>query len=250
MEREKIITITNKELIKDLSDDVIKLYPLKFFCCGYSTEFSIDEIDDFVLINRILDDSALDKLENILKGSKIKGIIFDDLGILDIVKDMNITKILLLDHISNNSVSINYYLDYVDSVVVSSDISEKEIEYIVKNVKKKIVLSVFGLKKLMYSRRKLLTNYALHEEIDYKDKIKAKINDKEFIIKENEYGTCFYAYPYYNALSLKKYSAYYWYDLIDLDNKTILDILNDKVNIPTSRLFLDKETIYKLRGDK
>ena len=231
MEREKIVTITNRELSNDLSADIIKLYPLKSFCCGYSTEFSIEEIDDFVLVNRILDDSDLDKLEEILKNAKINGIVFDDLGILDIVKDMKIKKILLLDHISNNSVSINYYLDYADSVVVSSDISEKEIEYIVGHAKRKVVLPVFGLKKLMYSRRKLLTNYAIHEGIGYQDKIKTKINDKEFIVKENEYGTCFFAYPYYNALSLKKYPAYYWYDLIDLDNKTILEILkNAKIN--------------------
>ena len=63
---------------------------------------------------------------------------FDDLGILDIVKDMNITKILILDHISNNTSSINSYLEYVDSIVVSSDLSEEEIRNIVKNVNKSV----------------------------------------------------------------------------------------------------------------
>ena len=91
---------------------------------------------------------------------------FDDLGILDIVKDMNITKILILDHISNNISSINSYLEYVDSIVVSSDLSEEEIRNIVQNVNKSVVIYTFGLKGLMYSRRNLLNNYEMHYKLD------------------------------------------------------------------------------------
>ena len=100
------------------------LYPLKSYTVGYPITFDIKDIDGFVLINRILDDFDLDELDTILhEKNNIKGIVFDDLGILDIVSDLNITKILLINHYANNTRSINYYLEYVDSVVVSSDIN-------------------------------------------------------------------------------------------------------------------------------
>lgn len=251
----KLVTVTSDELKQGLSGnkDITFLYPLKSFCIGFDTYFEIDKIDDFVLINRILNDDELDLLTKLLKNSKIKGIVFDDLGILEIVNDLNITKILLLDHIATNVKSINYYLDYVDSVVVSSDLTKEEIEYILNHANKELVVTAFGMKKLMYSRRKLLSNYAIYHNIDSIDTRKANINDKEFIIKENEYGTCFYAGKYYNALELLASNnvLYYWYNLIDVPVSDALDIiLEGKVNIPNDSGFLYQKTYYKLKGDQ
>ena len=106
----KLVTVTNKDYINNLKkEDVTLVYPLRFFSVGYEEYFDIEQIDDFLLVNRILNDSELERLEKIIKNSNIKGIMCDDLGIIDIVKDMNITKILMLDHIANNSESINCY---------------------------------------------------------------------------------------------------------------------------------------------
>ena len=86
----KLVTVTNKDYISKLKkEDVTLVYPLRFFSTGYEEYFDISDIDDFVLINRILTDSDLDKLEVMLKNSHIKGIIFDDLGMLDVIKDLN-----------------------------------------------------------------------------------------------------------------------------------------------------------------
>ena len=248
----KLVTVTNKEYIETLKkEDVTLVYPLRFFSTGYEEYFDINDIDDFVLINRILTDSDLDKLEVMLKNSHIKGIIFDDLGIIDVVKDLNITKILLLDHIANNSKSINYYLEYVDSIIVSSDLSKDEIEYITKNVKKPVVIYAFGLKALMYSRRNLVSNYEKHYNLDENNILDASINNKYFKFIENEYGTKGYAYPYYNGLSLLNLSnvLYFWFDPILLDIKSIIKVLHGDVSdIDTSTIFLDKKTIYKV-GD-
>ena len=110
----KLVTVTNKDFISNLKKgDVTLVYPLRFFSVGYEEYFDIKDIDDFVLVNRILNDEELNNLEEILVSSDVKGIMFDDLGILDIVKDMNITKILILDHISNNTSSINSYLESI-----------------------------------------------------------------------------------------------------------------------------------------
>ena len=242
----KLVTVTNKDYISKLKkEDVTLVYPLRFFSTGYEEYFDINDIDDFVLINRILTDSDLDKLEVMLKNSHIKGIIFDDLGMLDVIKDLNITKILLLDHIANNSKSVNYYLEYVDSVVVSSDLSKEEIKLVVKNANKKVVVFAFGLKALMYSRRNLVTNYEKHFILD------ASINNKYFKFIESKEGTKVYAYPYYNALELLDLDnvLYFWYDPILLDVENIIKVLHgDTKSIETSSIFLDKKTVYKV-GD-
>ena len=251
----KLVTVTSKTIIDKLknNEDIDLLYPLKSYTVGYPLTFQVEDIDGFVLINRILDDFDLDKLDRILhQKNKIKGIVFDDLGILDIVSDLNITKILLINHYGNNTRSINYYLDYVDSVVVSNDITKEEIENIVKNAKKRVVVSVFGMKDLMYSRRLLLTNYAKHYNIENKDILDVKIKDNGFKVIENEFGTYFYASKYYNALDLLNLDnvLYFWYNPVFLEDEKILDVVinNDISNIDNDPLFLDKATIYRI-GD-
>ena len=250
----KLVTVTNREIIDDLRRDanITLVYPLKSFCVGYEVEFYISEIDDYVLVNRILDDNDLDKLESILNSSNIKGIVFDDLGIIDIVANLDITKILLLDHLATNTKSINYYLEYVDSVIVSNDLTEEEIRNIVANVSKPLVINVFGLKTLMYSRRLLLSNYEMYHNLKEERIVDANIEDKYFKIVENDYGTLFYAKNYYNALCLLDLDnvLFFWYNPIFLDNeKTIKLVLdNDITDINSEPLFLDKKTYYKV-GD-
>ena len=255
MERiNKLVTVTNREIIDDLRNipNVTLVYPLKSFCVGYTDYFDILEIDDYVLVNRILDDNDLDKLESILNSSNIKGIVFDDLGIIDIVANLNITKILLLDHLATNTKSINYYLEYVDSVVVSNDLTEEEIRNIVANVSKPLVINVFGLKTLMYSRRLLLSNYEMYHNLKEERIVDASIEDKYFKIVENDYGTLFYAKNYYNALCLLDLDnvLFFWYNPIFLDNEKIIKLVldNDITDINSEPLFLDKKTYYKV-GD-
>ena len=255
MERiNKLVTVTNREIIDDLRNipNVTLVYPLKSFCVGFTDYFDILEIDDYVLVNRILDDNDLDKLESILNSSNIKGIVFDDLGIIDIVANLDITKILLLDHLATNTKSINYYLEYVDSVVVSNDLTEEEIRIIVANVSKPLVINVFGLKTLMYSRRLLLSNYEMYHNLKEERIVDANIEDKYFKIVENDYGTLFYAKNYYNALCLLDLDnvLFFWYNPIFLDNEKIIKLVldNDITDINSELLFLDKKTYYKV-GD-
>ena len=254
MERKKLVTVTNKEIIDDLRNisNITLVYPLKSFCVGYPDCFEISEIDDYVLINRILDDNDLDNLQTILKNSNIKGIVFDDLGIIDIVANFNITKILLLDHLATNTKSINYYLEYVDSVVVSNDLTEEEIINIVSLANKPLVVNVFGLKTLMYSRRLLLTNYHNYYNLKEERIIDANIDSKYFKIVENDYGTVFYAKSYYNALGLLDLDnvMFFWFNPIFLSHEQIKKLVlnNDTTDINSESLFLAKKTYYKV-GD-
>ena len=77
------------------------------------------------------------------------------------------------------------------------------------------------------------------------------IDNKYFKVIESDYGTKVYAFPYYDGTSLLdlKNVLYFWYDPILLDINNIRKVLNnDLSNIPCSRIFLDKKTVYKV-GD-
>lgn len=214
----------------------------------------MEEIDGFILVNRILTNKDLKELKKIIINNSAKGIVFDDIGMIELLKDINITKILMLNHIANNYVSINYYLDYVDSVVVSNDITKEEIEVILDNAKKPLVLNVFGLNSLLYSRRLLISNYNDYYDSKLENCTDLFINEYGFTMFENEFGTVIYAKKYYNGLELipSNNVLYYWYNPVFLDKKKVLDIVINKNidSLETSNGFLYQKTMYKLKdGD-
>ena len=117
------------------------LFGLEEFCVGYNT-YSLSVIDSvevsnkYLLINRVLDCKSIDKLKDILKDiNGIKGIVFEDIGVLNLINDLklDVEKILFQNHFGTNKDSINFWLDRVDSVFVSNEITYDEINYICKN---------------------------------------------------------------------------------------------------------------------
>lgn len=231
-------------------------FPLKDFCVGMPNTFLVSEIkeDGFLFINRILDNEGIDKLKVILKNlpKNIKGIIFDDLGILNIIKNLNIEKILYLSHFNTNSKSINLYLNYVDTVVVSTDITRKEIEHIIKNAKKDLSLFVFGYVGVMYSRRLLLDNYSKFYNIDKINPLVINNTNHKFLVYENSCGTYFYHNKLFNGLELMELPAkYYFINSVFLDNGVIENVLNNNLdNLDCDKGFLYNETIYKLKEEE
>ena len=140
------------------------LFALKNYSIGYEKAFNIDEINSvnekkYVLISQILDNNKIDSLKLVIKDLNVDGFIFEDIGLINILKDINKDKILFMNHFNCNYKSINEWLNYVDSVFVSNELTYDEIKEITKNVNKKIILHVFGYNQIMYSKRKLFTNY-------------------------------------------------------------------------------------------
>lgn len=258
MKSKYLFTVTNLNLIDKLKGEGINhfVYPLSFFCVGIPSTFEIADIKEnnsYLFINEILDTKKADMLNEILHNlsSNIKGIIFDDIGVIEMTKDLNLEKILFLNHFNTNSSSINYYLDYVDSVVVSTDITEEEIDEIISKAKKALTLFTFGLVSGMYSRRKLLKNYADYHKINAENSKILKIDDKKLLAYENDEGTVLYHYPYYNALRfLKKKAKYYFFFPIFLEEKDLMNLINSDVeSVEYDYGFLDTKTIYKIKSD-
>lgn len=260
MKKDKILfLVTNIDWINDLKTEGITnfVYPLVSFCVGIPDTFFISDIKEensYIYINRVLDSKSIDLLKDILSSlpKNIKGIIFDDPGLINVLKNYNLEKVLFLSHFNTNYRSINYYFDYVDEVVVSTDITEEEIDEIISKAKKKVSLYTFGLISGMYSRRTLLTSHSKHYNIPYENKKLLKNSDKEFLAYENEFGTVLYHLPYFNGSRLiNKDAKYYLYFPLFLNKEDALKCLNnDFSNIKYDYGFLDTKTIYKVKGDK
>jgi len=250
-----LITVNNLEDINNLKElGITKLaFPLKEFCVGIPNTFLVSEIpcEGYIYINRILDNEGIDKLRKILNNlpKNIIGIIFDDLGIMELIKDLKIEKILYLSHFNTNSKSINIFLKYVDTVIVSTDITKEEIEYIVENTNKELVLFTFGYTGVMYSRRLLLDTYSKFYNIDKENPLVIDNTGHKFLVYENEYGTYFYHNKIFNGLELMNLNAkYYFINSVFLNVLNIKNILNGKLdNLDVDKGFLYQETIYKLK---
>lgn len=251
-----LITINNLDDIEKLRElGITKFaFPLANFCVGIPNTFFVSEIpcDGYLFINRVLDNKGIDELRIILKNlpNNIKGIIFDDLGIMELIKDLDIEKILYLSHFNTNSKSVNIYLDLVDSVILSTDITREEIEHIINNSKKGITLFTFGYTGVMYSRRLLIDNYCNFYGLEKENPITILNDNKMFLVYENEYGTYFYHNKVFNGLELMDLEAkYYFINLAFLNTEDVINALNGNISgIDSDKGFLYTETIYKLKG--
>ena len=230
------------------------VYPLFSFCVGIEKEFKLSEIAEdnaFIFVNRVLDSKSINSLKSILEKlpKNIKGIIFEDVGVIELLKNSKIEKILCNTHFACNYESVNYLLKYVDTIILPHDITENEIDEIIKHAIKKVSLNVFGLIPSMYSRRSLITNYEKHFNIKVNRPFIIKNSNKSFLLMENNYGTYCYKLPYFNGLKLLskdiKYALYLPIFLNDEDFEKLLDGVVEKT---FDDGFLNNKTIYKIKG--
>ena len=237
------------------------LFALKDYCVGYNTN-TLGEINNvkvsnkFVLINRVLESKDIDKLKELLPKLKVDGIIFEDVGLLHLVKELklNIKMILFQNHFNTNSSSVNFWLDRVDSVLISNELTSNEIKTICSNAKKPIVLNLYGYNQVMYSRRLLLSNWSEEFNIPYKNNnlIEDVATHVRFRALENDYGTVMYSDKIFNGKELLGLDnvLYYYVNSMMIDHDEIIKYL---ANLNRDLLdcedegFLDKPTIYKLK---
>lgn len=263
MKSKILINVEKQEYISDYRKAGVSafLFALEDFCVGYENTFSKEEVEKidvskkFLLINRVLDCDAVDKLKEILKNIKnIDGIIYEDIAVYNIVKEMNLDLELISfqNHFGTNVGSINFWLDRVDSVFISNELSLKEIKNILSKVKREVCLHVFGYNQIMYSRRLLLTNWSEEFNILYKNKniLEEKTTKMKFRVIENKYGTVFYSGKIFNGLELLNLNnvKYGYINTTGIGHVEILKILETlNYDGECDNGFLKHETIYKLK---
>ena len=276
----KIITIPSGieeiEKTKSLVDGFI--IGIKDLCVN--SNFNIEDLtilnsfndkDIFINVNKNIHENELDKVSDILiklNDYNIKGVLFYDIGVLNLFKKLNLKYDLVIsqEHAITNSSTINYWHDNgVSYAHISSDITKEEVEKIIKNSKCKLMINLFGYLPMFVSRRHIVKNYLDCFELDMKSDIyyMEKENDIYPLIDSN-IGTSVYSNNILNGI---KYSLidvdYIVLNSFNIDLDKFIKVINmfksvnvdnvleyDKIiNNMFSNVdygFLDRKTIYKV----
>ena len=262
MKNNYLVVVSTDSILFKLKQEsnVTFLFPIEGFSVGYFKTFKVEDIKEsnaFILINRMLDQKGILKFKEMLSHlpKNIKGIVFDDIGILQILINSNskLTKILFLNHFNCNYISVNAYLSYVDSVVVSTDITKNEIKEILSKALKPLVLYTFGHINIMYSRRKLISNYNAHFH-HHEKSINELVNDAgdSFKIVQNDYGTVIYTGLAFNGLDFRgsKNVMYYLINSIFLSDEDVEAIIHDSTNLKDKypyKYLSNEETVVRIK---
>lgn len=254
-----LITINNIEDIKEYKKIGITnfLFALQDFSIGYSS-FKIQElkkldVNVYLNINIVMDTKTINNFKKITKDLNfVKGILFEDVGVYYLLKDSNIDLIWNQSHFVINSKTINSWLSRVKSALISSELTIDELNYVLEQASKPLILSIYGLNMSMYSKRHLLSFYNIYNDLPNINKGSLSVEDKDinFITKENEHGTVlFYNKPYNYIPYLKEIKEdrimLYLINIPDLSPEMLDHILKQN-NIISEEKFLKEKTIFKL----
>lgn len=260
---------------------------LKNYSVNY-LEVSLDEIKNllnkyqgielFVSINKNIFNEDIEDLKEkllALNNLKIKGILFYDLSILKLVKDLNISIPLCFHqtHMVTNYNICNYYYDngckyaYLSTEITCDEMKEISLE---SNIS--LMAYFIGHPIISHSKRKLVSNFYEFINKDNNSRvniIKEKNKDTKYYIEENSLGTNILTYDILNGsrafLLLKDILEYGILDSNLMDDivflqvlKLFKDNLNGEVedNLFLNRVeelignyegFFFKKTIYKVK---
>lgn len=234
---------------------------------------SLCDKEIFIALNKNLHNNDLECVKELLlklNNYNIKGLLYADVGLLNIARSLNLNYDLVWskEHASTNVNTINYWnKEGAKYAYVSSDITEEEIINISKNSKSKLLVNMFGYLPMFVSKRHIVKNYL--EYFNLSDNSNINYIEKEnkiYPIIDNNIGTVCYSNNILNGINsyLNINVEYIVLNslLIDLDsfiivincfknvNKDNIGEMNKKIeslfsNIDTA--FLNRKTIYKVK---
>lgn len=261
---------------KDIVDGFI--IGIKNYSVNMNLYIDINDIKDlptdkelFISLNKNFNSTDIKNIEKLLldlNNYNIKGVLFYDVGVLNIYNrlDLNYDLVLSQEHLSTNYNTINFYYDNgVNYAYLSSDITKEEIDIIKKNTKTKIMVNAFGYLPMFVSKRHIVKNYL--DNFKLKDSSKINYIEKEgniYPIIDTLDGTYVYSANIQNGL-IDLIDIDYDYNVINSfeieDIEEVLDIfknvnnenkyeLNEKLSSKYKNMdtgFLNKKTIYKVK---
>ncbi len=207
----------NEDIYKEVDGVIVALKGLAIESDVYYTIKEIENIvskypklEVFVKINKNIFNKDLEILkEALIKLDKlnIKGILFYDIAILQLKKDLKLNVELVWNqtHMVNNYETCNYYYEHgVKYAILGKEITLDEIIEIVKNAKTQTIVEVVGIPSVAFSKRKLLSNYYsdLHKSAKNKIVIEEKITKDHYEVIEDDNGTSFYLDKVVNATGI------------------------------------------------
>lgn len=200
----KFIIIPNDikelDLYKNKGADTF-IFGLEDYCINYPS-LSLEKIKElsqdtklFIAINKNIFNSELEDVKNkLIELSKlpILGVLYYDLGILNIVKNENIPIDLVWHqtHMVTNYNTCNYYYGKgVKYGYLANEITLDEILEINQRTSMNLLVQIFGYPIMSHSRRSLLSNY--FKSIDKsKEKCMYRLEDRDgnYLLKESKEG--------------------------------------------------------------
>lgn len=174
---------------------------LENYCINYPS-VSLDEIKKlsskyslFISVNKnIFNNELADLTEKLVELShlSIRGVLFYDLGVLNIVRENNIQVDLVWHqtHMVTNYNTCNFYYEKgVSSGFLANEITLDEILEIKKRTKMKLMVECFGYPIMSHSRRMLLTNYFKSIGKKKENKVYHLENmNEDYLLKESSDG--------------------------------------------------------------
>lgn len=244
------------------------------FSIFQSLKLDIDDIENintnkelYVFINKPIHNDELDSIKNILislSKMNISGILFEDICIYKLNKDLNLNLNLIWasNHLPTNSYSCNYWNKKgCTGALLSTELMVSDFISIKKSTNMNIFVYLYGYIPIFESSRTLITNYLKHinkECNSNKYYMYEKISNRYYPIYE-EYGNTFITEDVLNGINVVN-------ELKDIDyiilnslmhkeedfNKVVdeyIEALNgkifDKKDVFTGFLF--KESIFKVK---
>ena len=266
-----IVSVNSKEQLKDvLNKDIygVMLYIDKLsvnssFYINIEDLSKINFLDKkiYLVMNKIMHNNDLELVRDIL--TKVKDmdvrIMFYDMAIYNIAKELNITDKLVIfqDHLNASILSNKFYYDIgIKGSYITSDITGEELLEIKDNSKMDIYFLVYGYAPIFYSRRYLVTNYLkyINKEVNGDFKI---ISDTgiSYPINEEEYGTTIYTdrvinlINYLDMLDRIDYLVLNSNLISDSDFDMVLDNFINKNKMDDCYVgFFNTKTVFKVKN--
>lgn len=252
-------------------------------------EIEIEKLDNYlnnrniyISINKLFHNNELEKLNNLLKileNKKIKGVIFDDVSIYQLVKENNYNINLIWGNIHQvtSYKSINEWNKLgVKMAITSPDITLNEILEIKNNTKSQLFVPIYGKFEIFSSNRFLAKSYFDYINKNKNDNlyfIDNKLINQKYPIYEDTNGTHIINGSTMNGLEeyillLKNDIEYVIINSFLIENiKEVVNNFkkvrkmfeNDEIDmnkieqlskeLGNNKVFLNKETIYKVKSD-
>lgn len=251
----KAVIISDLKQVNDIDEYVdAYLVPLDFFSINYTNTFGLDDVswlkkfnkEIFVIINKNIHESELERLKDLLKKIdklEIDGIIFYDISIVKLKKELSLKTELVWhqEHLTTNYGAVNFWFNNgVRYSYLSSELTKREVDEIRSNTDALIFVNAFGYIPMFTSKRHLVDNYL--DSFNIKDKGNRIYKEGKFYnIIDGENGTVVYSDYVLNADVSADYLVYNS-NFID-DFKRVFECNDFKKESG----FLFKETIYKVK---
>jgi len=283
----KILTIPSSlneiEKTIDMVDGFI--IGIKNMCVNINYCISIDELDllnkinskdIFISLNKNMHNKDLGLVKELLiklNNYNIKGVLYYDVGILNIYNslDLNYDLVWSQEHLTTNYNTINYWNSFgVNYAHISSDITEEEIINITRKSRSKLMVNLFGYLPMFVSKRHIVKNYLEYFNLSDNSDVNYMYKEgKTYPIIDNNIATSVYSNNILNGIktSLNIDVDYIilnsfqieldkFIDVINLFksvNKETIEEYNEKINNMFTNVdygFLNTKTIYKVKKNE